>query len=116
MKFQVLFTLMLLSYVCCDQITWQLGRFGYSANACDFKGNDLKNTLISSTSCGQKCSNTLGCTHYVWNSSTCLLKSSNTTINQTNAFYTNDFTMMCGILSGEYKKDFPPLGWYIRLR
>ena len=116
MKFQVLFILTLLSHVCCDQITWQLGRFGYWAYACDFKGNDLKNSLISSTSCDQKCSNTLGCTHYVSNSSTCLLKSSTTTINQTNVIYTNDFTMMCGILSGKYKKDLPPLGCYISLK
>jgi hypothetical protein len=106
MKFQLLFILTLLSHVYGDQITWQLGRFGYWANACDFKGNDLKNTLISSTSCGQKCSNTVGCTHYVWstwNSGTCWLKASTTTINQANAIYTNDFTMVCGIINGKYE-------------
>jgi hypothetical protein len=103
MKFQVIFTLMLLSHVYGDQITWQLGRFGYTASACDFKGNDFKNFLISSTNCGQKCSNTVNCTHYVWstwNSGTCWLKSSNVTITQSDALYTNDFTMVCGILSG----------------
>jgi hypothetical protein len=82
-------------------MTWQRGKFGYWAKACDFQARDLNNSKLSAASCGQKCSNTPNCTHYTWstyNLGTCWMKYG--PVNTTNAFYTNDFTMICGILSG----------------
>ena len=105
MKLQLVLTLVLLNYVCGEQITWQLGRFGFWAKACDFTGNDMKGVVMSSEGCAQKCSTTFGCTHYAWstwNTGTCWLKKATTKVLQTHAKYTNDFTMLCGILTGEF--------------
>ena len=106
MKLQLILTLIvLLNGVCGQQIAWQLGRFGYWAKACDFTGNDMKGVVMTSDGCAQKCSTTFGCTHFAWstwNTGTCWLKKATTKVSQTDAKYTNDFTMICGILTGEF--------------
>jgi hypothetical protein len=106
MKLQLILTLIvLLNGVCGQQIAWQLGRFGFWAEACDFTGNDMKGVVMTSDVCAQKCSTTVGCTHFAWstwNTGTCWLKKATVKVSQTDAKYTNDFTMLCGILTGEF--------------
>ena len=97
---RVSITLVLITFALSDQISWQISKFGYWAKGCDFTANDFKNVVISSDLCGQKCSNTVGCSHYswsTWNGGTCWLK--NGVVSQSDSIYTNDFSMICGILS-----------------
>ena len=96
----IIIFLTLIKVIFSDPITWQLGQFGSWAKGCDFYANDYKSAIISYDKCAQKCSNTNGCTHYVWSSGTCYLK--NGAISQANAIYTNDFSMHCGILRGRF--------------
>ena len=71
--------------------------------ACDFKGNDLSNQKGSSSNCAQTCASTSGCTHFTWtsyNGGTCWMKSGS--ISKSNAVFTGDQSMVCGIYSGEF--------------
>ncbi len=81
------------------QINWQPGGW---ALACDFKGNDLTNAKTSGAECGARCASTQGCTHFTWtsyNDGTCWMKSGQ--VSQSNAVYTGDTSMTCGIISGK---------------
>ena len=57
-------------------IDWQ----GNWAQNCDFYGNDISSVKVSSELCGQRCSETQGCTHFAWssyNGGTCWMKKGN---------------------------------------
>ncbi|CAF3980853.1 unnamed protein product [Rotaria sp. Silwood2] len=71
------------------------------AMSCDFRGNDLSDVRTSSELCGGKCAQTQGCTHFTWtsyNGGTCWMKSG--TVSKSDAFSTNDPTMVCGVRNG----------------
>ncbi|CAF1527215.1 unnamed protein product [Rotaria sordida] len=71
------------------------------AVSCDFRGNDLSNVQIASQSCGSKCAETQGCTHFTWtqyNGGTCWMKSG--TVSKSDAFSTSDSTTVCGVVDG----------------
>ncbi|CAF1107097.1 unnamed protein product [Brachionus calyciflorus] len=73
---------------------------GNWAFACDFKGYDLTNQIMPGDKCGGRCSQVKGCTHFTWsnyNGGTCWMKSKSG-ITKTDAFYTGDNSMVCGIL------------------
>jgi len=85
------------------QINWQNGQpTGTSwAMACDFKGSDITNKIIAASDCSSACASTFGCTHFTWtsyNGGTCWMKSGG--ISQSDAVYTGDQSMVCGILPG----------------
>jgi len=70
---------------------------GNWANACDFRGGDLKNSKTLNSGCGPACKATAGCTHFTWtnfNGGTCWMKTGGAT--KANAFATTDNTMVCG--------------------
>ncbi|CAF1028149.1 unnamed protein product [Rotaria sordida] len=70
------------------------------AMSCDFRGNDLSNIRTSGELCGEKCAQTQQCTHFTWtqyNGGTCWMKSG--TISKSDAFSTNDQTMVCGVIN-----------------
>jgi hypothetical protein len=70
------------------------------ANACDFKSNDLSNVHTAASECGPLCASTLKCSHYTWTTlgeGTCWMKYG--TVSKTDAFFTNDYSMVCGINS-----------------
>ena len=78
-------------------VTWQSDNWAY---ACDFKSTDLSNKKTDNSKCAAACASTSGCTHFTWTSylgGTCWMKSG--IISKSNAFYTNDYTMICGILN-----------------
>ena len=100
MTIYLIFVINLLQIISADQIEWQNDQFGFWSRGCDFKNNDIKNSMIQGQSCSQKCSNTDNCTHFVWtelNSGTCWLKSG--IANLSDAVFTNDFSMVCGLLT-----------------
>ncbi|CAF3140626.1 unnamed protein product [Rotaria sp. Silwood2] len=69
------------------------------ATSCDFRGNDLYSVQISAELCGGKCAKVQGCTHFTWtqyNGGTCWLKSG--AVSKSDAFSTNDSTMVCGVV------------------
>ena len=79
-----------------QNIQWQPGNWAF---ACDFTGGDLKNVQISGDLCGGRCATTNGCTHFTWTTylgGTCWMKSGNANIS--NAFYTGNNTMACGVV------------------
>ena len=81
-----------------NSVTWQNEDWAFS---CDFKNNDLTNVQISWEQCGAKCQETTGCTHFTWtsfNGGTCWMKKGS--VSKSNAMYTGDKTMVCGIVSG----------------
>ena len=85
---------------CLVDIQWNIGDW---AKACDFKGNDIGSVMSTSASCRTSCLNNNDCTHYTWtnfNSGTCWMKSGQ--VNRTNAIFTNDYSMECGIPKGEF--------------
>ncbi|CAF0897257.1 unnamed protein product [Adineta steineri] len=74
------------------------------AMSCDFRfpGNELLNVQVSANLCGPKCAQTPKCTHFTWtraNNGTCWMKKG--IVSKTDAFSTNDTTMVCGILSSK---------------
>jgi hypothetical protein len=71
---------------------------------CDFKGSDLSNQKGSASSCAQTCASSSGCTHFTWtsyNGGTCWMKSGS--VSKSNAFYTGDQSMVCGIAPSNLK-------------
>ncbi|KAJ3120057.1 hypothetical protein HK098_004901 [Nowakowskiella sp. JEL0407] len=69
--------------------------------ACDWKGNDIGDARVNGESCGPKCADTPGCTHFTWttsNGGTCWMKGGQIAL--TDAFKTNDGTMVCGYVDG----------------
>ena len=83
------------------QINWQNGQPTGTkwATACDFKGNDLTNKEVDGPHCAQTCASTFGCTHFTWTnykSFTCWMKKGS--ISQSNAVYTGDQLILCGII------------------
>lgn len=78
-------------------IVWQPDNWAF---ACDFNGGNLTNVQIRGQDCGGTCASTSGCTHFTWtnlNGGTCWMKSGS--VSKSDAFSTNDFTMVCGIIS-----------------
>lgn len=71
---------------------------GNWAFACDFYGNDFKNVRISGEQCGGTCSSTPECTHFTWSYGTCYLKRGQ--VSKSDAKYTGDQSMVCGIVGG----------------
>lgn len=72
--------------------------------ACHFDGNDLRRFRTPSESCGNRCANIFGCTHFVWTtfeSGTCWLK--NGSVSPSDAYPTFDETMICGIVNNTRK-------------
>jgi len=70
--------------------------------ACDFKGSDLTNKIIAASDCSSACASTSGCTHFTWtsyNGGTCWMKSGG--ISQSNAVFTGDQSIICGIIPGD---------------
>ncbi len=68
------------------------------AHACDFHGRSLDNVKIAPELCGPKCAQTKRCTHFTWtryNGGTCWMKMGN--VSKSDAFSTNDQTMVCGV-------------------
>lgn len=95
--FQVIF---LFNLIKVQAVTWQSGNWAF---ACDFKGNDLTNTRVSADQCGPKCVSTNGCSHFTWttyNGGTCWMKQG--VVSKSNAFDTNDRSMVCGVVSSKY--------------
>ena len=85
------------------QIHWQNGQPTGTkwAMACDFKSSDLSNNIIAASNCASTCASTSGCTHFTWtsyNGGTCWLKKGS--ISQSNAVFTGDQSMVCGIIPG----------------
>ena len=91
------------------QINWQNGQpTGTTwAMACDFKGNDLTNKEVDGPDCAQTCASTFGCTHFTWTnykSFTCWMKKGS--ISQSNAVYTGDQLILCGIIPSILQYNF----------
>lgn len=64
-------------------------------------GNDLSNSRVPGDQCGGVCVNTSGCTHFTWtnyNGGTCWMKKG--TVSKSDAIYTGDKNMVCGVSSG----------------
>ena len=62
----------------------------------------MSNQQIPGENCAQTCANTPSCTHFTWtlyNNGTCWMKKG--TVSQSDAFTTNDNTMVCGIISSK---------------
>ena len=81
-------------------VNWQAGAGADWAFACDFKGGDLTNAKVRGQDCGGRCAATSGCTHFTWttyNGGTCWMKSGS--ISKSDALYTGDDSMVCGIIS-----------------
>jgi hypothetical protein len=69
------------------------------AFGCGFKGNDLSNVRIRSEDCGEKCAQTLGCTHFTWtkwNNGTCWMKYGS--VLKKDAYSTADPNSICGVI------------------
>ena len=95
MKFLIVITLMVSSIMCA--VDWQPGDWAF---ACDFRSSDLTNAQIRGEDCGGRCAATSGCTHFTWtnfNGGTCWMKSGS--VSKSDAFSTDDYTMVCGILT-----------------
>jgi hypothetical protein len=72
------------------------------AYGCDFNNSDLINVQISDANCSEKCTETLGCTHFTWNTyngGTCWMKYGS--ISKNDAFVTFDSTFICGVVSNQ---------------
>lgn len=94
--------LILISISMANAINWQSGQPSGTvwSLACDFSNNDLSNKQLPGENCAQTCANTAGCTHFTWttyNGGTCWMKQGS--VSQSNAFSTNDNSMVCGIIS-----------------
>ncbi len=104
MNFTLTYLILILSISIINaQINWQNGQpTGTSwAMACDFKGSDITNKIIVASDCSSACASTFGCTHFTWtsyNGGTCWMKSGG--ISQSDAVFTGDQSMICGILLG----------------
>ncbi len=99
------YSLFYLSICSNPQINWQSDQStGITwAMACDFKGNDLSNQKSTSSNCANTCASTSGCSHFTWtsyNGGTCWMKSGS--ISQSNAVFTGDQSMVCGIYTGKF--------------
>ena len=84
---------------CLVEIQWNIGDW---ANACKFQGNDIGSVKGTSVSCRASCLNNNDCTHYTWtndNPGTCWMMSGQ--VNRKDAILTNDYSMECGIPTGE---------------
>jgi hypothetical protein len=70
---------------------------------CDFNvGQALSDIKVPGAECGPKCASTPRCTHFVWNNfngGTCWMKTGGAS--KSDAFSTNDNTMVCGIVSSK---------------
>ena len=96
MIFSIAYVLLIIQSSLAQEIQWQSGGWAF---ACDFKNNDLMNVKIPGSQCGGKCAATQGCTHFTqtsYNGGTCWMKSGS--VSQSNAFYTGDKSMVCGIV------------------
>ena len=83
-----------------NQIQWQSGNWAF---ACDFTNGDLTSAKVSGDQCGGKCALTNGCTHFTWTTylgGTCWMKTGS--VSPSDAFYTGDNSMVCGIVSSKY--------------
>ncbi|CAF0916089.1 unnamed protein product [Brachionus calyciflorus] len=70
------------------------------AHACDFEGDNFKFESLKGEECGGRCAQTPACTHFTWttfNGGTCWMKSKNG-ITKTDAFYTYNMSMVCGVV------------------
>jgi hypothetical protein len=77
-------------------IAWNGNNWAF---ACDFTNNDLSNVQIPGADCSGRCAQTSGCTHFTWttyNGGTCWMKYGS--VSQSDAFFTNDYSMVCGVL------------------
>lgn len=93
MKYIIVLLLIIKLSTC--QIAWT----GNWAFACDFPGNDIGNALTKGQDCSDTCQRTAGCTHFSWttyNGGTCWMKKGG--LGKQDAVFTNDFTMVCGVL------------------
>ncbi|CAF1187936.1 unnamed protein product [Rotaria sordida] len=91
----MLVNILILGCVRCD-INWNGNNW---ALACDFFDNNLSNARIASNLCSERCAQTSECTHYTWtkySDGTCWMKYGG--VSKSDAVYTNDTTMICGIL------------------
>ncbi|RNA25669.1 fibroblast growth factor receptor-like [Brachionus plicatilis] len=73
------------------------------AHACDFEGENIKFESLKGEECGGRCAQTASCTHFTWtsfNGGTCWMKSKNG-IAKSDAFYTYDKSMVCGVVRSE---------------
>ena len=71
------------------------------AFGCDFRGGDVGNKQVPGEECGSSCAAFQGCTHFTWtnyNGGTCWFKGG--TASKSDAFYSGDNGMVCGLLSG----------------
>jgi hypothetical protein len=106
MNFKLFYLTLILSISLINaQINWQNGQpTGTTwAMACDFKNSDLSNKQVAGADCANACASTSGCTHFTWtsyNGGTCWMKSGS--VSKSNAFYTGDQSMVCGIFSGDF--------------
>ncbi|RNA20199.1 glycosyl hydrolase family 16, partial [Brachionus plicatilis] len=85
-------------------IHWQ----GDWAFNCDFNKNDLTNARVPGSQCSNKCSQTPGCTHFVWttyNGGTCWMKKGS--VSKSNAYFVSDKSQVCGVLANSNNQ--PPV-------
>ena len=79
-------------------INWQGDGVSW-AFACDFVGNNFNSVQVTCDKCGPTCMSTKGCTHFVCaNGGTCLMKKLST-VQKSDAVFTNNYNMVCGILA-----------------
>ncbi|CAF3881220.1 unnamed protein product [Rotaria sp. Silwood1] len=96
----IIVNVFILGCIRCD-INWNENN---SALACDFLGDDLSDVRIESELCRGQCAQTSGCTHYTWtiySDGTCWMKSG--PVSKSDAIYTNDTSMVCGIMDNAPK-------------
>ena len=95
-KFLFLSLLLLNQLNWISSVYWQKDDWAF---ACDFTNNDFKNVKSQSSYCGPMCVADPVCTHFTWtdyNGGTCWMKKN--TVSKSNAFDTNNYNMVCGIL------------------
>ena len=88
-------------------ISWN----GNWAFACDFYNSDIGDARMRGEDCGGYCARTSGCTHFAWttyNGGTCWLKGGSATKND--AFFTNDYSMVCGVIGSPSPPPRPTSG------